>query len=181
MGHKESFNQFESKEEFLSLLTSNQRKVFSYILSAVGRKSTAEEIMQQTLLKMWENFDQFERGSNFSAWGKKIAYYKILEYRRQNAKLVFLNRQTIQKILELHEKTSANSNVRASALEGCMKKLNKSSLRLISMRYNEGMSCQEISRLTGRQVQAIYKRMSRIYLGLKECIERTIAVWSSEY
>lgn len=180
MEHNGPFSQFEGKEEFLSLLASNQRKVFSYILSAVGSRSTAEEIMQQTLLIMWKDFDKFEPGSNFCAWGKKIAYHKILEYRKLNAKFVFLDRQVMQKVMDLNEKTSGNSNDRALALEGCLKKLKESSLRIISMRYNQGMSCKEISEAVGCPVQTVYKNMSRIYTALKECIDRTIAVWSSE-
>lgn len=174
------FSGFDGKDEFLSLLAANQRMVFSYILAAVGNRIAAEEIMQQTMLIMWKDFDKFEPGSNFCAWGKKIAYHRILEYRKQNAKLVFLDRAVIEQVLDLSENTSRESNDRALALEGCLKKLKKSSLRIISMRFNQGKSCKEISDAIGRPVQTVYKNMSRIYTALKECIDRTIAVWSSE-
>jgi RNA polymerase sigma-70 factor (ECF subfamily) len=180
MRQNRSSNQFEGKEEFLSLLTTNQRKVFSYILAAVGRRNIAEEIMQQTLLIMWKDFDKFEIGTNFSAWGKTIAYHKILEYRKQNAKSVLFDSEIMQRVLEMSEKTSNDSNERVKALEGCMKKLKKSSQRILSMRYNQRMSCKEISAEIGRPIQTVYKNMSRIYTALKDCIDRTIAVWSSE-
>ena len=181
MGHNRSLNQTGgNKEEFLSLLATNQRKVFSYILASVGTRNIAEEIMQQTLLIMWRDFDKFETGTNFSAWAKKIAYHKILEYRKRNAKSVIFDSEVIQNILDQSEKTPANSDERAKALEGCMKKLKESSLRILSMRYNQQMSCKEISAEIGRPIQTVYKNMSRTYIALKDCIDKTIAVWSSE-
>jgi RNA polymerase sigma-70 factor (ECF subfamily) len=180
MRHDRSDNQFKGKEEFLSLLAANQRKIFSYILAAVGRRNIAEEIMQQTLLIMWKDFDRFETGTNFSAWGKKIAYHKILEYRKRNAKSVLFDSEVLQKFLDMSQKTSTGSDDRGKALEGCMKKLKESSLRILSMRYNQQKSCKEISEEIDRPIQTVYKNMSRIYMALKECIDRTIAVWSSE-
>jgi RNA polymerase sigma-70 factor (ECF subfamily) len=179
MGHDGSFNQFDGKGEFLSLLAANQRKVFSYILAAVGRRNIAEEIMQQTLLIMWRDFDKFETGTNFSAWGKIIAYHKILEYRKRNARSVLFDSEVMQRVLDMSEKTSTDSDERVKALEGCMKKLKESSQRILSMRYRQGMSCKEISAEIGRPIQTVYKNMSRIYIALKDCIDRTIAVWSS--
>ena len=180
MGQNGSFSQLDGKEEFLSLLTANQRKVFLYILAAVGTKNIAEEIMQQTLLIMWRDFEKFETGTNFSAWGKKIAYHKILEYRKQNAKSVLFDSDVMQRVLDMDKKTSMDSDQRVKALEGCMKKLKESSLRILSMRYNQQMSCKEISEEIDRPIQTVYKNMSRICIALKDCIDRTISVWSSE-
>ena len=180
MGQDGSFSRFDGKEEFLSLLASNQRKVFSYVLSAVGRQDIAEEIMQQTLLIMWRDFDKFETGSNFSAWGKTIAYHKILEYRKRNARSVLFDSEVMQKVMDMSPRTSTGSDDRVKALEGCMKKLKESSLRILAMRYNQQMSCKEISAEIGRPIQTVYKNMSRTYTALKDCIDRTMAVWSSE-
>jgi len=175
-----SYNQIGGKEEFLSLLAASQRKVFSYILAVVGKRNIAEEIMQQTLLIMWRDFDKFEIGTNFSAWSKTIAYHKILEHRKRNAKEVLFNSEVMQKVLVLNKKTTRNSNERVEALEGCKKKLKESSRRLISMRFNQRMSCKEISESINCPIQTVYKNMSRIFTALKDCIDRTISVWSTE-
>jgi len=179
MGQNGSSGEIKGKDEFLSLLAVEQRKVFSYILAAVGRRSMAEEIMQQTLLIMWRDFGKFERGTNFSAWGKKIAYHKILEYRRQNSKVVF-DSDVMQKIMDISQKTSMNSDKRVEALGGCMRKLKESSRVLLAMRYNRRMSCKEISEAMNCPIQTVYKNMSRVCIALKDCIDRTMTVWSSE-
>lgn len=180
MDQNGSFSQFGGKGEFLSLLAAHQRQVFSYILASVGRRSTAEEIMQQTLLIMWKDFDKFESGTNFFAWGRKVAYHRILEHRKQNIREVFLDSEVLQQVLDMSKVTAKNSNERVKALEGCKKKLKESSQRLISMRYNQRMSCKEISAAINCPIQTVYKNMSRIFTALKECIDRTIAVWSAE-
>ncbi len=180
MDQDKSFRQFEGQEEFISLLAENQRKIFSYILAMVGRRTIAEDIMQQTLLVMWKEFESFQGGTNFSAWGKKIAYFKILEFRKQNARRVLLDEETIRELSDLSEEVSRNSDGRLRALEGCMNKLKESNLRLIAMRYQQGMSCKEIAKAINRPIQTIYKSMARIYTALKECIDRTIVVWNSD-
>ena len=181
MGQDKSFDQSENKGEFLSLLADTQRKIFSYIMALVGRRNIAEDIMQQTLLIMWREFSVFEKGTSFSAWGKKIAYYKILEYRKQNAKMILLDDKTIQEVLGLSEEVSRNSDERVKALEGCLRKLKETSLCLIVMRYHQGMSCKEISKAVNRPRQTVYKNMARTYSALKDCIDKTIVVWNSGY
>jgi RNA polymerase sigma-70 factor (ECF subfamily) len=180
MGKDKAFDKFDGKEEFLSLLAENQRKLFSYIMAVVGRRNIAEDIMQQTLLIMWRDFCKFEKGTNFSAWGKKIAYYRILTYQRQNAKLILLDGKTVQEISDLSKEVSRNSDERAKALEGCMKKLKESNLRLIVMRYHKEMSCKEISETINRPIQTVYKSLARTYTALKSCIDETIVVWNSD-
>lgn len=179
MEQNRSFDEIKGEGEFLSLLAVEQRKVFSYILAAVGRRNAAEEIMQQTLLIMWRDFGKFERGTNFSAWGKKIAYHKILEYRKRNVRVVF-DSDVLQKVLEMSPKTSINSDKRVEALGGCMRKLKESSRLLLTMRYNRKMSCKEISEAMNCPIQTVYKNISRVCIALKDCIDRTMAVWSSE-
>ena len=77
--------------DFVSLISTNQRRILAYIITLVPNRSDAEEIMQETTALMWEKKSEFTLGTDFVAWGTRIAYYKILNYRKKAIK----NRQLV--------------------------------------------------------------------------------------
>ena len=54
-------------EQFLKLYSVNQKRIFVFILSLVPVRQDAEDLLQQTMMEMWKQFDWFEAESNFSA------------------------------------------------------------------------------------------------------------------
>ena len=61
--------------------------------------------------------------------------------------------------------------VRTEALRSCLKKLPEKSSQLLRLRYFESDSCREVAKKLGTGLNVIYKRLSRLHRGLKECIE----------
>lgn len=168
------------EEQFIFLISTNQRKIYSFILSAVSRQNTAEEIMQQTLLIMWRNFSRFQAGTSFSAWGKEIAKYEIFNYRKKKTKEIFLDRESLNRVLEASQKIEKSSDQRMKALEGCIKKLSEKKRRLIRYRYNEGLACSRIAEKMNSPISTIYKTLARVHASLQDCIRRTLVIWESE-
>jgi RNA polymerase sigma-70 factor (ECF subfamily) len=168
------------EEQFIYLMSTHQRKIYSYVLTAVGRQTIAEEIMQQTFLMMWRNFSRFEEGTNFSAWGKEIAKYEIFNYRKKKAKELFLDHESLNRVLEAAQEVEKASDQRIKALDGCLKKLTEKNRNLIQYRYNEGLACTVIAEKTNFPVSTIYKTLARVHSSLQECIQRTLILWEAE-
>lgn len=168
------------EEQFIFLLSIHQRKIYSFILSAVSRQNAAEEIMQQTLLMMWRNFSHFEEGSCFAAWGKAIAKYEIFNYRKKNARELILGQRALDKILEASQRVEETSDQRIKALDGCLKKLAGKKRTLIHSRYSEGLSCKAIAEKMNIPIYTVYKTFARLHSSLQECVRRTLVVWESE-
>ncbi len=57
------------------------------------------------------------------------------------------------------------------ALRACLRTLPEKSSRLLRLRYFEGKSCGEVAKNFGTELNAVYKRLSRVHQGLKKCIE----------
>jgi RNA polymerase sigma factor (sigma-70 family) len=64
-----------------------------------------------------------------------------------------------------------SGEVRTEALRACLKTLPEKSSLLLRLRYFEGNSCGEVAKKLGTGLNAVYKRLSRLHMGLKECIE----------
>src|SRR5437660_8180880 len=70
-------------DAYVRQLGQNQRRITLYVLSLVPRWNDAEEIVQETNLVLWREFDTFQRGTNFSAWACKVAFHQVLAWRKR--------------------------------------------------------------------------------------------------
>ncbi len=69
-------------ENYLRLLNEHERALKAYVHALVNDRHDAEDIIQTCKLTMWKQFDQFEIGTHFLAWARKITLHLILNYRR---------------------------------------------------------------------------------------------------
>ena len=167
-----------SKEkEFLGLIVSGQKRIFSYIIAIVPIQSDAEDILQDTMTIMWRKFDEFERGSNFVAWGIAIAKYRIMKYRRSRmtSKL-----RLDDDVLGLLEKQSnemlEKMDDRLDALKGCIKNLSSKESNLLKMRYEQDLSFRKIASSVGLTSTSVFKAISQVHCKLMRCVKRTLFV-----
>ncbi|MDZ7638374.1 MAG: sigma-70 family RNA polymerase sigma factor [Bryobacterales bacterium] len=68
-------------DEFVGVFRS---KIFKYSLMMCGHREDAEEVAQDTLLKVFENFDQLQDPRNVKAWVFRIAKNACLIKRRKS-------------------------------------------------------------------------------------------------
>ncbi len=61
-----------------------RRKIFHYSLQMCGQREDAEEVTQDTLLKVFENFDQLREPERMRAWVFRIARNACLMKRRKS-------------------------------------------------------------------------------------------------
>ncbi len=163
-------------EEFVELLTANQRKIFAYIMSLVININDADDILQETVKIMWNKFDQFKSGTNFLAWSTTIAYYRILEFRRQKSrnKIIF-DDQVFENLQYQALSQTQDSDEYLVYLKHCLNKLKESDQVIIKMRYTNGSTLQQIASQLGRTFQSVHRSICRIQGLLRECINRQIA------
>jgi RNA polymerase sigma-70 factor (ECF subfamily) len=163
-------------KEFMSLLLSNQKQIYIYILSIVVHPSDADDILQDTLTEMWRGFAGFQPGTNFVAWGKTIAKYKILNYRKKNKNSKLLFDDDLVAILETESIQLNDLPERLDAMKTCSKKLTEKELHFLKMRYELGLSFRKIASQYGVSKQRIYSIISHIHLKLARCIKYTLNV-----
>src|SRR5947209_16317243 len=76
---------------FLRLFLQNERRLFAYILTLLPDRVDAEDVLQEASLVMWDKFDPDNPPNDFTAWGCRIAYFKVLDFRkkRQRSRVQF--------------------------------------------------------------------------------------------
>ena len=139
-------------EEFASLYRQHERNLYGYVLSLIPDIAAADEICQDTSLRLWEQFEQFDTSKDFGAWARTIAYYQVLKYRKS------LGRERLQFNSELLEVLADRASVRCDDLANrqsylieCLTKLSGLKRQVIQLYYSLGMTAKERGRKTGTE------------------------------
>ena len=164
-------------DDFQRLLYRNQTRIYAYVLSLVGNYPDADDIMQDTITVMWQKFSDFQPGSDFIAWGIKIAQFKILDYRRskQRQKVVQYDDDILEEVISRATEAGKHFDERVEILSQCLKKQKERYFNIIKLRYFDGIDPKAIADRTGLTMSNVYKLLSRAYSQLLLCMKTTMA------
>lgn len=159
-------------ESFIKLLTGAQSAVFGYAMSICHDPSLAKDIVQETYLTLWRKAEDFEEGTNFTAWACRTAYFHVLNHRRKQSReqLVF-DEDVFDYLAERQESRSQQTDERLEALRTCISALPPQQRDLIDRRYLPGATVQAIAKDDGKSEGAISQALFRIRTTLQKCVE----------
>lgn len=163
-------------EEFIELLTGAQSAVFGYIMSLCHDHARSQDILQETNMTLWRKAEDFESGTNFTAWACRTAYFHVLNHRRKQSReqLVF-DEDVLDFLAERQEERALDSQDRVAALRGCLEKLPQDQRQLVDRRYEPGASVQAIAESDGKSEGAISQALYRIRAALQQCVEKQLS------
>ena len=163
----------ERQEEFVRLLESTHALLLRYVLSLVGNRHDAEDVLQRASVTMWRRFATFEPQSDFVAWATTVAYYEASNFQRimGRSRLEFDDdlMRTLAAERTLHVRQWSR---RLDALEECVERLDPSSRELVDTIYVQGEEVSALARQQGRPVQTLYNNLSFVRRSLAECVQR---------
>lgn len=162
-------------EPFVRLLAEHERYLGGYIYQLVPNAADAEDVLQDVKLALWQAFDQYEMGTNFGAWSRKVAFHRVMAFRKKKAiegkRLVFTD-QCVEFLAEQFKTEPQAANEEAHRLGRCMARLKKDQQTLIALRYREEFSIEEIALRMNKTVAASYRALSRARLMLRKCLRK---------
>jgi RNA polymerase sigma-70 factor (ECF subfamily) len=166
-------------ELFRHLLVQHARDIRAYILSLHPDWTEAEDILQNTFVRLCRDLDQSLHCTDFRAWACTIAHYEVLTFRRraQRSRLQF-TQEFVEAAHECAEAHRDEMDLRADALAECVQRLSPERKRLIDLVYRGGYSVEQVAEQQDSTVAATYKALARTRKMLHDCIERKLQVWS---
>lgn len=161
---------------FVRLLTQHERRLYGFILGQVPNWADADEILQETNVRLWQQFDRFAEGTDFLAWACTIAAFQVKTFRRrQTRQKVQFSTAFLDAVAAESQRTMPAADVRESALVACLDRLQESARTLIEHCYRRQESVKDAAAALGRGVEATYKALARVRQVLHDCIERRLA------
>lgn len=162
-------------EDFLRLYNQEQRRIHAYIRTLLFSPEEAEDVFQETCIALWRSFDQFEPGTDFGAWARATARYRVLAHSRKRGtdKHIFAS-ETVELLAQEIEEMPGEVASRSAKLEGCIGKLHESDQKLLASRYLHGQSASELANELKRPLSTLYKSLRRIRRTLLQCVELSL-------
>lgn len=165
------------KDDFLRLFLKHNNLLFAFIFTLVPHHADAEDLLQDTAATLWNKFDEYKSNTNFLAWAKQTARYKVLNYYSKKKTIFQFEEDIVEKLASLSEKTLDRYEEQKSALEGCLKKLEPKNIKVVLMRYHQGISIKKIAELSGQPSNTLYKKIPALLFMLRECVHKTLLSW----
>lgn len=160
------------------LLSRNQSKLFSYILYVVRDRETAEDVFQETFVKVITKLQEgrYTNSGKFSAWVMRIAHNVIMDWFRdqQMSRVVEANPDNDLSnlgsgdgLLESNiEMEFVNSQVLAD-VQVLMNQLPAAQREVVFMRYFQQLSFKEIAEATEVSINTALGRMRYALMNMR--------------
>ena len=165
-----------SNDEFVRLLAEHERQLSGYVHTLVPLWQDAEDVLQNTKVRLWQQFDSFRREADFRAWAIAIANYMVRTHRKNcRRQRVCFSDKLLEKISQhLPASSSPVQDDRALALVDCVMALNNASRRLLRLSCTGHRKIKDIAHELGQTASATYTSLFRIRRSLFECVQRRL-------
>lgn len=159
------------------LLQRNQSKLFSYILFVVRDQDVANDIFQETFVKVITKLQEgkYTDSGKFSYWISRIAHNAIMDWYRQlkNEKIIEApednNLSNIRStaVIDINRENEIIKEQVLSDVKKMMNSLPAPQREVVYMRFYQEMSFKEIADITGVSINTSLGRMRYAILNLR--------------
>jgi len=150
-----------SQAEFQRVFSELYRPIRNFIYYRCGDSDLADDLAQDSFIKLWESRDRVER-STMKAYLYKIAQNQTINYqKRQQLFYRFQKQGTNDRDYDTPEKI-AEMNEYEARLQAVIAALPDGGREVFLMNRLEDLTYQEIANRLGLSVKAIEKRMSKV-------------------
>jgi RNA polymerase sigma-70 factor, ECF subfamily len=170
-----SMNTDVQTERFIQSLTDQQSRLFVYLVSLLGDVHEARNVLQETNLELWRKSDQFIEGTDFAAWSRRIAHFKLLAFLRDKKRDRHLFDEALLNQIAQRPQPAESDEALHLALRHCLAALPDGLRLLISRRYGSGHSIRQLAQRIDKSEAATKVMLLRVRKQLMRCIESQLA------
>lgn len=156
----------ENKKEFEDIALPNLPSLYSFALGMLKDPSAAEDMVQETILKAYEQFHRFRLGSNCRAWLFTIMKNLCIDqFRREKARPLLLSLDNQPSLYAEPEDSLTESlltSITAEEIREAIANLPLEYRLPVALRDIEGFTYREIGEIIGCPAGTV---MSRLYRG----------------
>jgi RNA polymerase sigma-70 factor (ECF subfamily) len=186
------FKNTHSNEYFDSLVSRYQKRLYSVAFNLLGNSNEAEEIVQETFIRVWRNRDRFRPEASFAGWVFTITQNLCKDIwrgrkRKQNYEMVSFDPLMLQEHGDFMNISNVAVNQIDKSIEdpgkqaetgefkefliACLQKLPINQRQAIILRDIEGHSYKKIATLTAVSIGTVRSRLHYARLRLREMMK----------
>ncbi|HEY0666920.1 MAG TPA: RNA polymerase sigma factor [Sphingobacteriaceae bacterium] len=155
----------DKEELFKEIFQNNSRKIYHLCYGYTGDDDSANDLMQETFMKVWQNLDKFRNQALISTWIYRIAVNTCLSYLRVQKRQA--KDELTDNIIENQPEEVSEKNNQVSQLYQCIAQLDENERIIITMVLDE-VPYSEIAEISGISEGNLRVKIHRIKLKLTE-------------
>ncbi|MBS1763382.1 MAG: sigma-70 family RNA polymerase sigma factor [Bacteroidetes bacterium] len=153
----ELFRNGNSHHAFNLIVKKYQQRVYSHVRHMVIDHDDANDLTQNTFIKVWNNLSTFREDAQLFTWIYRIATNECLNFLKNKRKRFFLPVADVES--ELAEKLTQEPSLKGDAIEMKLQKaillLPEKQRLVFNMRYYNEMKYEDMSEVLGTSVGAL--------------------------
>lgn len=163
-------------DEFVELYATHHKHLYRYLASLLPTAVDVDDVLQETCVVLWREFESFESGTNFWAWSSRVAFNQVRAWRsRQKRERLLFSEGFLEAVSNELVVNRDQYVERDIAMNQCLKQLPAEHRTMLKQRYMDEQSIESLAEQFERTTTAVYRLLSRIRHALHECISRRLA------
>ena len=167
-----------NSEAFGQLYDAYMERIYRFVYFRVEDQQTAEDITSQVFLKAWSNLDRFQFSRTpYLAWLYTIAHNAVIDHYRTRKVTTALD--DVQLSQPDHSEAVENDidlTVEMQSVKTALQALTDDQQKVLTLKFIEGMSNNEIARQLGKREGAIRALQMRGLQALAKQLEEKMAI-----
>jgi RNA polymerase sigma-70 factor (ECF subfamily) len=167
-----------NSEAFGQLYDAYMERIYRFVYFRVEDQQTAEDITSQVFLKAWSNLDRFQFSRTpYLAWLYTIAHNAVIDHYRTRKVTTALD--DVQLSQPDHSELVENEidlTAEMQSVKTALQSLTDDQQKVLTLKFIEGMSNNEIARHLGKREGAIRALQMRGLQALAKQLEEKMAI-----
>ena len=165
-------------QAFADVVRLYQQDVWRIAAALLRDRDATENLVQQVFVDAYFHLDQYAQGTDFGAWIRTVARNRLRkELRtagREDRRLATYRERLAERLTAEAGGARDDSEAYVAALRGCRQALPSRDAQLVKLRYEKGLSFEEIAEQQGQSPEAVQRMISRIRFRLRDCIQNKL-------
>lgn len=162
-----------------ALILRHEKKIFSYIMLSVRNRELAEDIFQDTFIKVINTLrsGNYKEEGKFLQWVMRIANNLKIDYYRKNQRMPMLESSEEYNIFDFISEVDVSIEQKMITqqtyddVKRMIQYLPEEQREVLEMRIFQGISFKDISELTGVSINTALGRMRYALINLRKIIK----------
>lgn len=147
-----------------------------FLHALTGDRAAADDLFQEVFLVVTEKAATFTPGSDFLAWARAIARFKVMSYHaRRRGQARHLDAETIELLSADPAPLDDGWEAHREALRACIERLAPAARHLLDQRYFAERLPHDIAQAEGRSVNAVAVALAKTLNFLRDCAGRRLS------
>ncbi len=164
-------------DAFEKIISLYEKGIFSYIYSSVAHMQDAEDLTQETFIRLYKNLKVIDTEKNFKAWLYKIGMNVMYDWFRKKKRRqeLFLIDDDTHQFETIDEKDPYWMVENAQQLELALSRLKPAQKQILLLFYYQGFSYEEIAGILSIPLNTVKTNLRRAKQALGDILQHLYA------